>query len=492
MPPHNPDLPLDDDLVSDALQALDLFDAAPVSLWLEDYSGVKELFDLWREQGVTDLRSFLLDDLARITACAQSIRLLRVNQATLRQFAAQSLEELTWRLGEVLRDDTLEHYLEELEQLWSGKLAFESQTVNYALDGRRLDILLKGRILPGHEERWDRVLVAIEDVSALESARKELATKERLARGIFEHAPVSLWVEDFSVIKSLMDEVREQGIRDFRVFTDVHPEFVDRCLSEIRVIDVNRHTLQLFKATDKHELIRRLPRIFREDSHAHFREQLIDLWEGRLYHEREVVNYALDGNPLNIHLQFSVFAGSEDDWSMVLLALVDITARKKAEAYLEYLGKHDVLTQLRNRSFFVDELNRLERKGPLPITVVNIDMDDLKKANDTLGHSVGDALLRRAGEVLTKAVDKPATVSRVGGDEFVILIPNADIEAGQAVMDSIQQLVELNNQFYGSPPLRFSMGMATCYQRGGLAAALRDADAAMYEDKRQQRAGGPS
>lgn len=492
MPPHNSDLPLDDDLVTDALQALDLFDAAPVSLWLEDYSGVKALFDLWREQGVADLRSFLLDDLSRITACAHSIRLLRVNQATLNQFAARSVEELTRRLSEVLRDDTLEHYLEELEQLWRGQLAFESQTVNYTLDGRRLDILLKGRILPGHEARWDRVLVAIEDISALESARMELATKERLARGVFEHAPVSLWVEDFSVIKGLMDEVREQGIRDFRVFTDVHPEFVDRCLSEIRVIDVNRHTLQLFKASDKHELMQRLPRVFREDSHPHFREQLIDLWEGRLYHEREVVNYALDGNPLNIHLQFSVFAGSEDDWSMVLLALVDITARKKAEAYLEYLGKHDVLTQLRNRSFFVDELSRLERKGPLPITVVNIDMDDLKKANDTLGHSVGDALLRRAGEVLSKAVDKPATVSRVGGDEFVILIPNADIEAGQAVIDSIRQLAELNNQFYGSPTLRFSMGMATCYERGGLAAALREADASMYEDKRLQREGGPN
>ncbi|MFX8133608.1 histidine kinase, partial [Acinetobacter baumannii] len=85
----------------------------------------------------------------------------------------------------------------------------------------------------------------------------------------------------------------------------------------------------------------------------------IDLWEGKLFQQREVVNYGLDGNPLNIHLQFSVFPGREKDWSKVLLALTDITARKKAESYLEYLGKHDVLTKLKNRSFYVDEVNRL-------------------------------------------------------------------------------------------------------------------------------------
>ena len=90
------------------------------------------------------------------------------------------------------------------------------------------------------------MLVAIEDVTERETARRELALSEDYARGLFEHSPVSLWVEDFSAIKRLLDECAAAGIRDFRVFTDVHPEFVERCMSEIRVIDVNRHTLDLF------------------------------------------------------------------------------------------------------------------------------------------------------------------------------------------------------------------------------------------------------
>src|SRR5690606_771913 len=124
--------------------------------------------------------------------------------------------------------------------------------------------------------------------------------------------------------------------------------------------------------------------------------------------QREVVNHALNGDQLHIHMQFSVFEGYEDTWGMVLLAMTDITARKKAEAYLEYLGKHDVLTQLMNRSFYVDEINRLERKRISPVAVIALDLNDLKHTNDHHGHAAGDSLLRRLGEVLSKAIDLPA------------------------------------------------------------------------------------
>jgi hypothetical protein len=116
-------------------------------------------------------------------------------------------------------------------------------------------------------------------------------------------------------------------------------------MSEIRVIDVNSRTLELFGAPDKPTLLRNLASVFRDDMEPHFREQLVDLWDGKLFQQREVVNYALDGTKLHLLLQFSVLPGPERDWSRVQVALTDITARKKAEAYLEYLGTHDVLTR---------------------------------------------------------------------------------------------------------------------------------------------------
>ncbi|MFP3557807.1 diguanylate cyclase [Paraburkholderia sp. SIMBA_049] len=462
----------------------EMFDLAPVALWLEDFSGVKALFEDWRAQGVTDLRAHIGEDIKRVAECASRIRVIKVNQQTLSLFEAADFSALTDNLSAVFRDDMLKTHLEELCQLWSGQSHFTSQTVNYTLGGRRLDVLLKGKVLPGHEERWDRVLVSTEDITELEGARHRVTAAEQYVRGLFEYSPVSLWVEDFSAVKHLLDDARAAGITDFRTFTDVHPEFVERCMAEIHVLDVNQHTLEMFAAPDKKTLLSRLPEVFRDDMRPHFREQLIDLWDGKLFQQREVLNYSLEANEVHVHLQFSVLPGHERTWDLVLVALTDITARKKAEAYLEFLGKHDVLTKLRNRSFYVDELNRLERKGPFPVTVIMADLNGLKRVNDQLGHAAGDALLRRAGEVLAKAMETPFNAARIGGDEFAVLLPGTDERGGVTMIETIRQLVDLNNQFYPGSPISFSMGMATVQRGERIEAGVQRADLLMYEEKR--------
>jgi diguanylate cyclase (GGDEF)-like protein len=461
-----------------------MFEVAPVSLWLEDYSDLKALLDEWRQAGVVDLRAHLAADPARVQACAARIKVVKVNRRTLSLFGVDDFAALVANLGAVFRDDMLDNLTNELAQLWDGQTEFFGNGVNYSLSGRRIDIQLKGVILPGYETSWERVLIALEDVTEREGARRLQALSEDYARGLFQHSPISLWVEDFSGVKRLMDEVRDRGIEDLRVFTDVHPEFIQRCMSEIRVIDVNRHTLTLFGAPDKQVLLLRLRDIFRDAMLQPFREQLIDLWNGKLFQQREVINYALDGSALHLHLQFSVLPGRENDWSLIQVALTDISARKKAEAYLEFLGKHDVLTKLYNRSFYVDELNRLERKGPSPVTAVVIDVNDLKATNDQLGHAAGDELLRRAGEILNKLIEKPCHAARIGGDEFVILMPGSDQSDGEAMIENILKMVALNNQFYTGPALRLAIGAATSQSGERLETVVSRADAVMYESKR--------
>jgi diguanylate cyclase (GGDEF)-like protein len=461
-----------------------MFDLAPVSLWIEDYSAVKALFAEWQAVGVTDIKAFLATNPERVRQCSERIRIIKVNRKTLSLFGARDLDHLMANLGQVIRDDAFTSHIDELAQLWDGLTTFSSHTVNYTLDGDRLDIQLSATILPGHEEYWDRVMIAIEDVTERENARRRLVHSENYAFGLFAHSPVSLWVEDFSAVKRLIDDVRMRGVEDFRVFTDVHGEFVQRCMSEIRVIDVNSRTLELFGAPDKSTLLRNLASVFRDDMEPHFREQLVDLWDGKLFQQREVVNYALDGTKLHLLLQFSVLPGHERDWSRVQVALTDITARKKAEAYLEYLGTHDVLTRTLNRSFFVDELNRLERKGPQPITIIIADVNGLKKANDELGHAAGDALLRRAGEVFSSLVDKPASVARIGGDEFAVLLPGSDAAIGEAVLGSLDQLVALNNQYYPDHELSISAGIATSRPGDRLELVVKRADLKMLHAKR--------
>lgn len=461
-----------------------LFEAAPISLWLEDYSALKTLFGTWRAQGVQDLEAYLREDPARARQCTQCFQVLKVNQQTLRVFSASSQQELVQRLGEIFRDDMFEQVVAELCYLWSGTLDFSNQTVNYTLDGRRIDVQIHVRVLPGHEDSWDRVMVSLEDITERTRARQLLAHSERYARDLFDYSPVSLWVEDFSGVKRLMDEARANGIVDFRVFISVHPEFVSRCAERIRVLDVNRQTLEMFAAKSREDLLERLDLVFRDEMHASFAEQLFDLWHGKTVQLREVINYSLNGELINIHMQFAVLAGHEATWDLVLVSLVDITARKKAEAYLEYLGKHDSLTRLHNRAFYVDELNRITRKGPWPLSILAMDLNCLKRVNDAEGHAAGDAVLRRTGEVLASATTgQPFCVARIGGDEFVALLPGSDERVAQGLKERIESMIELNNQFYPGQKLSLAIGMATCAQASQVEAALHEADQAMFREK---------
>ena len=463
-----------------------MFELAPVSLWLEDFSGLKKILDGWQADGVTDLRSWLESDPRRRHACMASLKVLRVNARTLQLFAAPSQDMLVARLSEVFRGDMADSVISELCQLWAGAMGFENQTVNYTLDGRRLDVQVRARILPGHEAEWDRVLISLEDTTARAEAQRAIASSEQYARSLFEHSPVSLWVEDFSSVKALIDQARSQGIRDFATFIKVHSEFVTRCMHEIRVIDVNNETLRMFGARSKDELLRSTGRIFRDEMHESFSEQLRELWEGKTLQQREVINYSLTGELVNIHMQFAVMEGHQDRWDLVLVSLVDITARKKAEAYLEYLGKHDVLTQLRNRTYYSEELARLARKGPWPLSVLVIDMNGLKQTNDENGHAAGDSLLRRIGEVLTKAVDAPSVAARIGGDEFAVLMPGVEERGAQHMKERIHTLLDMNNQFYGGDrglQLSLSIGIAHCDSGDQIESMLLRADKAMYEEK---------
>lgn len=469
---------------TDPTELTELFELAPVSLWLEDYSGVHDQLQQWRDEGVTDFRTFLREQPDRVALCSSLIRVVAVNRRTLELFEADSLEHLVANTPTIFRDDMFDQHVEELAQLWEGAGRFHSQTVNYTLSGRRLDILLHGTVLSGSEHTWRRVLVAIEDITDRSEAQRALADAERYARGLFDHSPVSLWVEDFSGIKKLLDEVSDSGVTDFRTFMDVHPEFVQRCIEQLRVIDVNRQTLTMFGAPDRQTLVDNAHHIFRDDMQQHFREQLAKLFDGELMHQRESVNYTLTGERLNVYLQLSVLPGSEPDWKLVLVSLMDITARKKAEAYLEYLGTHDPMSKLRNRAFFTEELKRVGKRGPWPVTIVAIDLNHLKETNDSLGHATGDGLIRRAGEVLAKTVEDDICAARIGGDEFAVLLPATDEPGGEKFMERVEQLVALNNRFYDGPSLSFAMGMATGRRGASLEDVMTQADARMYENKR--------
>jgi diguanylate cyclase (GGDEF)-like protein len=398
-------------------------------------------------------------------------------------FDARREADLLGSLLPLLAPERLEDVAIGFLRFWDGHHRYTRQTVKRSLSGRHLDVIVTGTALPGSEQSLDRVLVAIHDISGQEAAYRRLAASERYARSLFDHSPTSLWVEDFSIIRDRFDRLRADGVRDLAAFIDSHQDFLDACIRDIRIVSVNDQTLRLFRAPDQATLVSRITEVFRPEVHYCFRQHMLYLWEGQLNQHHEIANYTLQGEELILDMQFSVFPGHEGDWSLVQVALTDITARKKAETHLEYLSKRDELTDLFNRSFYVAELARLARMRQFPLSVIIIDLNGLKRVNDTFGHAAGDELLRRMGRVLSEAVLPPASACRTGGDEFAIFLPLTDAVGAAALLERIKALTDRENALHPGNDLRMAAGIGTVLRGEDMDDAIRAADKRMYDTK---------
>ncbi|MFO7875271.1 MAG: GGDEF domain-containing protein [Desulfovermiculus sp.] len=118
-------------------------------------------------------------------------------------------------------------------------------------------------------------------------------------------------------------------------------------------------------------------------------------------------------------------------------------------------------------SNFEDELLRLQKSREFPISIITCDVDGLKLANDALGHQHGDMLLQISAQTLQSCFRESDILARVGGDEFVALLPQTDFADGEKIVHRIRSMVQKYNQAHpGYLPLSLSMGWPLPPTRG--------------------------
>jgi len=171
--------------------------------------------------------------------------------------------------------------------------------------------------------------------------------------------------------------------------------------------------------------------------------------------------------------------------SEILGSTIEIALYKhQMDSKIKYMGTHDSLTDLYNRTYFEEEISRLESGKINPVGIIICDLDGLKLINDALGHSIGDKALKIAAKIMKENVRVDDTVARIGGDEFAILLPNTPKQDVKRIYERIKG--SYNDHITSSItkiPWSISMGYATTDADININEAQKLAEDYMYREK---------
>lgn len=210
-------------------------------------------------------------------------------------------------------------------------------------------------------------------------------------------------------------------------------------------------------------------------------------WQGEFLAPRKA------GAPYPVWLSLSAIRDPAGQPGNYMAILLDISARKKDEAQTRHLAEHDFLTDLPNRVLLHDRLSlalAAARRKLHMLAVLYLDLDHFKQINDSMGHHVGDLLLKEVARRLVRCVRGVDTVSRHGGDEFVILL--AEVGGADQVAHVAASVLQAVSQVYqlGEYELHVSASIGVSVFPGdgdSIDALMHNADVAMYHAKRRGR-----
>ncbi|MEW6037321.1 MAG: PAS domain S-box protein [Pseudomonadota bacterium] len=262
--------------------------------------------------------------------------------------------------------------------------------------------------------------------------------------------------------------------------------------AETRILQVNPafETITGYRAD---EVIGRTPKILQSGRQsADFYRRFWHALQTEGHWSGEIWNRHRDGHVFPEWQSVSVVKDRDGKITHYVSIFTDITEFKQAQAEIRYLSYHDDLTGLPNRAFFqvrLEQLIEAAKRDRSRIAVLVLDLDHFKTINDSLGHSVGDQLLRQVAQRLKVCADLGDTVARQGGDEFIIALVNCDATRAAHVADAIVAGVAepyvIGSQTLAVTP---SLGVSLYPDDGADAEILiKSADVAMYHAKSMGR-----
>ncbi len=207
--------------------------------------------------------------------------------------------------------------------------------------------------------------------------------------------------------------------------------------------------------------------------------------QGKGFETDDEVFWRADGTALDVEYHsYPQIKNGEVVGGVVIF--MDITDRKQKEAEIKYLSSHDTLTGLYNRRYFEDSLINIDIPENLPLSLIFADINGLKMTNDIFGHTAGDELIKKSAEILVKSCRENDIIARVGGDEFIILLPNTSEENAEKIISRIK--TEFLSARVAAIKCSISLGLDTKRSpEQSLEDIMANAENEMYKDKTMNR-----
>lgn len=308
-----------------------LFEDSPVAMVEYDLSRIRQLLGELETQGVRSLESYISEDFGRAQQVMFGIQNVSLNRQALMLLGARDFSALLETAEQVVTPASSRAFARFIDAIWRGCTSYEDEAELGTVDGVRRVVIAKSMIVPGNETTWARVVTSMVDVTAQRRAEQSLRQSEARYRHMFDESPMAKLEVDLSYIRAELAAYGFSSGGDLGERLTSDADLLNRCLERIRFKSVNATSVRVFRAQSAEHLRDNITRLFTEGTTQAFVEFLGRLWRGETTYEIETSFRALDGELRTGDVHCVLTTESTDDWSQVLVAILDVTESRKAE-----------------------------------------------------------------------------------------------------------------------------------------------------------------
>lgn len=361
-----------------------LFESAPIALFQSDWTKGMTLLAQLRKRGVTDISDHLNKHPELIRYRSDMGELTNVNQEALRIYKAKTKQELIDWIQNAPIDELPAGLIERMTSHAAGHRRNTQESTSLRTNGESFPAMVTSENISDDPDDWSQMLTMELDLSAQKEAQAMLLESERHYRRLFETAPVSLWEQDWSGLKKLVNRLRAEGIDDVIEHLKNNRRIINRRADVSTLIDVNAETLRLYEANDKQQFIDTVQNAPWEERDS----GLLLRIEGFLAGNRRVIveseGTKMDGSKFPIRITTELANDDLQDWSRVYTSDQDITEEVNSAARL--IAYRDELRSLAGKMSLAEESERRRISSDLHdgtiqnLVLARMKLSTLKKA----------------------------------------------------------------------------------------------------------------